>query len=227
MQVYCSAQEAIRLAVCLPNLWLWTASVLHLVVLEPLQGRHQGQQLQVSTPSTWVLALLFDTQAVLSNVNACWRSEARLQVWLRHSQKPLATAGNAATQFMRGRLSMAITVCCFHKLVLVQSFSCALPAACVFSLLPPLPLPNPSPTNVAAGVGRSHVCIEYAASARQMQIIIPWHCGCQECVCLQVVVVLHLGLPAAHSVWMDCHCPARSGQLVCWRLHHDRSVQGS
>ncbi len=48
MQVLCCSQEAIRLAVCLPHLWLWAATVLLLVVLQPVQGRHQGQQLQVS-----------------------------------------------------------------------------------------------------------------------------------------------------------------------------------
>ena len=40
MQVLCCAQEAIRLAVCLPHLWLWAAVVLLLVVLQPVQGRH-------------------------------------------------------------------------------------------------------------------------------------------------------------------------------------------
>ena len=42
MQVHCGAQEAFRLAVCLPDLRLWAAPVLHLVVLEPVQGRYQG-----------------------------------------------------------------------------------------------------------------------------------------------------------------------------------------
>ena len=63
MQVHCSAQEAFRLAVCFPDLWLWAAPVLHLVVLEPLQGRHQGRQLQVSIPSACVHDLLLECKS--------------------------------------------------------------------------------------------------------------------------------------------------------------------
>lgn len=42
VQVHRSAQEAFRLAICVPDLWLWAASVLLPVVLQSLQGRHQG-----------------------------------------------------------------------------------------------------------------------------------------------------------------------------------------
>lgn len=40
LQVHCSSQEAIRLAVCIPDLWFWAASVLLLLVLQPVQGRN-------------------------------------------------------------------------------------------------------------------------------------------------------------------------------------------
>ena len=42
LQVHCSSQEAIRLAVCIPDLWFWAAPVLLLLVLQPVQGRNQG-----------------------------------------------------------------------------------------------------------------------------------------------------------------------------------------
>ncbi len=68
MQVLCCSQEAIRLAVCLPHLWVWAATVLLLVVFQPVQGRHQGQQLQVSCLCQMPTSLAHDQNGRISLV---------------------------------------------------------------------------------------------------------------------------------------------------------------
>ena len=47
LQVHCGAQEAVRLAVCLPDLPARAAALLVAMAPQPVQGRHQGYRLQV------------------------------------------------------------------------------------------------------------------------------------------------------------------------------------
>ena len=47
LQVYCGAQEAFGLALCLPDLPARAAALLVALASQPVQGRHQGHRLQV------------------------------------------------------------------------------------------------------------------------------------------------------------------------------------